>query len=139
MESRSATSPPAKPRKYKGRLSRQRRKKPLRFGPAHAGPARTLEELLEEQPRCAVVQLVMRQPSGRLARIRAAIAPRGEMLHCSAQCRRLAHEAAALPVDDVHVRVDLCDAIFARLPRTIAADALQPALRQTPDQRAFET
>src|SRR5258708_12869760 len=81
----------------------------------------------------------MRQPAGRLARIRAAIAPRGEMLHCSAQCRRLAHEAAALPVDEVDVRVDLCDAIFAGLPRTIAADALQPALAQAPDERAFET
>src|SRR5260221_13771833 len=81
----------------------------------------------------------MRQPSGRLARIHAAIAPRGEMLHCSAQCRRLAHEAAALPVDDVDVRVDLCDALFPGLPRTIAAYALQPALAQKPYQRAFET
>src|SRR5438094_4782830 len=130
MESRSATSPPAKPPKYKGSLSSSRRKKPLRIGPARAARARALEEPLEEYPRRRVVQLVMRQPSGGLERIGAAIAPRAEMLHRSAQCRLLAHEAPALPVDDVDVRVDLRYALFAGLPRAKAANAMQPALRQ---------
>jgi len=139
MESRSATTPPAKPRKYKGRLSSSRRKKPLGVGPLRTVPARVLEEPLEEYPRRRIVQLVMGQPSGGLARICAAAAPRAEMLHRSAQCRLLAHEAPALPVDDVDVRVDFRDAFFYRLAGTIAAEAVQPASRQAGYQRTLET
>src|SRR2546423_15424649 len=130
MESRSATTPPMKPGKYK-RLSAARRKERARVRPARAVPPRALVQALEKCPRRLVVHRVVRQHAGRLATIG------GDMAYQGAERRLLAGEAAAAaPVDDVDVRIDLHDT-GARLPaRTEAAQSMEPDLRQSRHQRA---
>src|SRR3954469_16360383 len=87
MVSRSATSPPAKPAKYKRGLSSPRREKLPGINPARAVLLRALEQNIKESPRLGIVHGVMRQPSGRLGRIRRAAAPCRQMLHRSTQRR----------------------------------------------------
>src|SRR3954469_22633657 len=106
MLSRSATSPPAKPAKYKRGLSSRRREKLPGINPARAVFLRVLEQSLKELPRSRIVHRVMRKPSRRLGPIRAAVAPRSEVRHRCAQRNRLTHEAArSAPIDDVHMGI----------------------------------
>src|SRR5260221_8665827 len=123
MVSRSATSPPAKPAKYKRGLSSRRREKLPGINPAHAVLVRALEQSLKELPRRRIVHRVMREPSRRLRPIGAAVAPRSEVLHRCPQRNRLAHEAArAAPIDDVDMGIGLVDAGrgVGRIARAVA-------------------
>src|SRR5438067_7206220 len=104
MESRSATTPPMKPGKYKGPLSAGRTKKRQGVLPAAAVPARGLVEALEKAPRRLIVHRMVCEDAGRLAGISS------EMVYQDAQRGVVAEEAArAVPVNDVDVCIDFHD------------------------------